>query len=418
MRRVHIVGAGLAGLSAAVRLTGAGGRVMLSDAATQAGGRCRSYHDPQLDMTIDNGNHLVLSGNRAVRDYLALIGASDRLAGPDDARFAFIDLRDGARWTLRPNEGRLPWWIAARSRRVPGTRARDYLALAGLLRAGGDATIVDTIPVAGVLWERLVDPFLLSALNTPSIEGSAKLAGAVVRESLAAGGRACRPRIADPHLGAAFVDPATAFLARHDAAPRLGRRLRGIGFSGDRVTSLAFADGEEAIAAGEPVILAVPPWVAEGLVPDLVVPDAHHAIVNAHYRIAPPAGAPAMIGVIGGTAHWIFTFPDRISVTISAADALRDEGREALAARIWADIQAALGLSAAMPPWRIVREQRATFAATPAQERRRPPAATRWRNLFLAGDWTTTGLPATIEGALRSGETAARLALAIAAPAR
>jgi len=84
---------------------------------------------------------------------------------------------------------------------------------------------------------------------------------------------------------------------------------------------------------------------------------------------------------------------------------------EDLAIRIWADVSKALNLKVPMPAWQIVKEKRATFAATPQQDARRPAARTQWRNLFLAGDWTQTGLPATIEGALRSGETAAALAL-------
>jgi uncharacterized protein with NAD-binding domain and iron-sulfur cluster len=98
-------------------------------------------------------------------------------------------------------------------------------------------------------------------------------------------------------------------------------------------------------------------------------------------------------------------------VTVSGADAIVDQDREDLAVRIWADVSKALGINAPMPAWQIVKEKRATFAATPAQDARRPAAQTQWRNLFLAGDWTQTGLPATIEGALRSGETAAALAL-------
>ncbi|HWL46918.1 MAG TPA: hydroxysqualene dehydroxylase HpnE [Sphingomonadaceae bacterium] len=410
MRRVHIVGAGLAGLAAATRLAEAGARVTVSEAAAQAGGRCRSYRDRRLGAIIDNGNHLVLSGNRAVADYLARIGARDRLTGPDEARFAFVDLADGARWTVRPNDGRLPWWIARDTRRVPGTTLADHLALARLLAPRDGATVGETIPTSGPLWRRFVEPVLLAALNTPVAGASAALAGAIVRESLGQGGRACRPRIAAPTPAAAFVDPAVAFLAGRGDAPRLGRRLRAIGFAGDRVAALHFADGEEPVGDDEAVILAVPPWVAAGLVPGLAVPDAHHAILNLHFRIAPPPGAEPMLGVIGGTAQWIFAFPDRVAVTISAADALRDEEREALAGRVWGDVAAALGLPPALPPWQIVREQRATFAATPAQERRRPPAATRWRNLFLAGDWTRTGLPATIEGAIRSGDAAAMLA--------
>ncbi|MGZ3370405.1 MAG: FAD-dependent oxidoreductase, partial [Caulobacteraceae bacterium] len=125
-RTVHVVGAGLAGLSAATILAERGETVVVHEAAAQAGGRCRSYFDPQLGMTIDNGNHLVLSGNRAVQAYLKRLGATDRLAGPDKAEFAFFDLNDGARWRMRPSDGRIPWWIFQPSRRVPGTTVADY----------------------------------------------------------------------------------------------------------------------------------------------------------------------------------------------------------------------------------------------------------------------------------------------------
>ena len=140
-----------------------------------------------------------------------------------------------------------------------------------------------------------------------------------------------------------------------------------------------------------------------------MAPDDFRPIVNAHFRATAPAGAPAMVGVIGGTAEWVFAFPDRLSVTVSAADHLM--ARDDLAEALWRDVAAVHGLAGPMPPARVVKERRATFAATPAQDARRPPARTAWANLALAGDWTATGLPATIEGALRSGEVAAALAL-------
>ena len=133
--RVHVIGAGLAGLSAAVALADRGVAVVISEAARQAGGRCRSFHDGLLDMVIDNGNHLVLSGNAAVDRYLRAIGAEGRLTGPGRSEFHFLDLQLGQRWTLRPSEGALPWWILDSGRRVPGTRPWDYVALLALLRA-------------------------------------------------------------------------------------------------------------------------------------------------------------------------------------------------------------------------------------------------------------------------------------------
>ena len=91
--RAYVIGAGLAGLSAATILVARGVSVTLIEAAGQAGGRCRSYFDSVMDGVIDNGNHLVLSGNRAVHAYLDRIGAHDVLAGPPHAEFAFVNLR-------------------------------------------------------------------------------------------------------------------------------------------------------------------------------------------------------------------------------------------------------------------------------------------------------------------------------------
>jgi squalene-associated FAD-dependent desaturase len=408
--RATIAGAGLAGLAAAVAFAEAGCPVRLSDSAAQAGGRCRSYHDPALGMTIDNGNHLVLAGNRAVADFRRAVGAIEPLAGPEHADFSFVDLTDGGRWTVRINDGRLPWWVLSEARRVPGTRAGDYFGLGKLLHAG-NLPIRDVIEPTGRLWDRFIDPVMLAVLNTPVADSSAALAGRVLGETLGKGGLATRPRIAQPTLGAAFVEPALSWLAERGTVLATGRRLKALEFADDAVSALTWSDGRQAVAADEAVILAVPAWVAQDLVPGLSAPTRHHAILNGHFACAPLPGAAAMLGVIGGTAEWIFTHADRISVTVSHADRLADGDREELARTFWDDIARALNIAAPMPAWQVVKEKRATFAATPEQDALRPPIRTRWRNLFLAGDWIQTGLPATIEGALRSGDTAARLAL-------
>jgi len=164
-------------------------------------------------------------------------------------------------------------------------------------------------------------------------------------------------------------------------------------------------------------VMAAPPWVASGLVPGLIAPEQFQAIVNLHFRLDADPGETGFVGLLGGVAEWVFVKPGVVSVTISAANRIVDLPAEELAARVWPDVRAALGLGEALPAVRVVKERRATFAATAAQERRRP--GVRWpaetggpRNLVLAGDWTSTGLPGTIEGATRSGYVAATAVLA------
>ncbi|MGA3139988.1 MAG: hydroxysqualene dehydroxylase HpnE [Xanthobacteraceae bacterium] len=407
---VHIIGAGLGGLSAAVRLASLGRRkVAVHEATAFAGGRCRSYHDAAIGMTIDNGNHLLLSGNTAALAYLRDVGAEQRLIGPQHAEFFFVDLKSGARWTLKFNDGRLPFWIFDRNSRVPGTQPLDYLSLARLLWVRERQTVGEVIPCEGVLYERLVEPLILAALNIDPPQGSARLAAAIVRETLAVGGRACRPLIAREGLGPTLVEPALAFLKQRGATLYLEHQLRALAFADGRVETLDFGAETIALGADDTVILAVPPYAAAMLVRGLDVPNEFRAIVNAHFRIAPPADLPPILGVLNATTQWLFSFPGRLSVTISAGDRLIDTPREELAATIWSEVARVTGLPATLPPWQIVRERRATFAATPAQDLKRPRTATNWSNLFLAGDWTDTGLPATIEGAIRSGNRAAQM---------
>jgi squalene-associated FAD-dependent desaturase len=409
---VHIIGAGLAGLAAAVRLVRSNAAVVVHEATAHPGGRCRSYFDRSIGMVIDNGNHLVLSGNHAVVDFVRAIGSAGGLVGPTAAEFPFVDLSTNERWTLRINDG-LPWWIFDSSRRVPGTRLGEYLRLARLLFVSADRPLAKAIDCSGPLYGRLVHPLLLAALNIEPREGSAVLASVIVRETLAAGGRACRPLIAREGLGAVFIEPAIGHLKRHNASVRLQHELRALRFAETRVTKLDFGGETIELGADDAVILAVPAHAAVTLVPDLQAPLAYRGIANAHFRIDVPAGVPPLMGVLNGTVEWIFAFPGRLSVTISNADRLMDMERATLAQTIWREVSKATGIAAELPPWQIVRERRATFAATPEQNALRPPARTRWDNLVLAGDWTATGLPATLESAVRSGYRAAELVSAM-----
>ena len=157
--------------------------------------------------------------------------------------------------------------------------------------------------------------------------------------------------------------------------------MRSLALVDDRVVGLAFDSGTVALSPADVAILAVPPAIAARLVPGLVVPDDYAPIVNAHFRCAAP-GSQAFVGLVGGTAEWVFKKREVVSVTVSAADRIVDRPAEELRQVLWRDVAAALDLPLEpVPSARVVKERRATFRATPAQLARRPAAATRWNNL-------------------------------------
>lgn len=412
--RCHIVGAGLAGLSAAVRLCRAGYDVSVYEGAAQAGGRCRSYHDARLQKTIDNGNHLVLSGNRAALSFLDLIGTRDQLSGGQEAKFPFVDLATGERWSVHANPGPIPWWILNSGRRIPGTRLSDYLGGVALAFAGPNKSVADVVPTNGVMADRFWEPFTLAVMNAPPQDSSAKLLWSVVRETFVRGGSHCIPLFAKQGLGAAFIDPALDYVRERGTEVTLNKRLSALSFESNRVSALVFRDETVPVAADDHVVLAVSPAQLAMLMPDMVVPRQSGVIVNAHFVVKDAASldnAPPFIGVLNSASQWIFVRDDVVSITISAAGALGldKESEETMLPNLWKEVCGALNMNsdAGYIAGRIVKEKRATFDQSPAAVSTRPRTATAYRNLMLAGDVIDTGLPATIEGAIRSGEKAA-----------
>ena len=406
--RIHVIGAGLAGLAAAMRLSRAGHAVTLYEAAQQAGGRCRSYDDAELGCRLDNGNHLIVTGNLAAMAYLTEIDAASTTVTQDMAVFPFIDVASGERWSVRPTDGRFPWWIFLKDRRVGGSRARDYLSALKMQKAGPATTIADCFDTTSLLYRRLWAPLTVAVLNTEPATASAQLLWSIFAQTFGRGGAALHAVMPKQGLSESLVDPALQMLVRRGGEIRYGHRLRSIGWADNQARQLDFGKVTIDLEAKDQVVLAVTAPVAADLVPGLSAPDSFRAIVNAHFRCDDIDTTPGFIGVIGGTAEWIFKKPGILSVTCSAAEALVDRPAEELAALIWRDVARAFDRDPAqLPPWRVVKEKRATFAATPDQLAKRPGCKTGYENFWLAGDWTDTGWPATIEGAIRSGFTAA-----------
>lgn len=417
MSRIHVIGGGLAGLSAAITASAAGRPVTLYEATAAAGGRCRSYFDTELGIRLDNGNHMLLSGNKAAMAYIKAIGSENQFNIPKRPIFPFLDLKTGREWTLRPNRGPIPWWLLFSDRRVPKTTLGEHLAIRKLGRDWDDTVVTETMRHTSLYW-LLLEPLSVAALNTRPHEGLACLFGAVLRETLMKGGSACRPVLAAEGLSEALVDPAIETLTENGADVLFNRRVTGLVTAGGRVVRLETNEDPVDIAEDEAIVLAVPPWIASELMPSLTVPDAFESILNIHYKIE--AEAPGdideagFVGLVNGTAEWIFVKSDHVSVTVSAANKLIERSAADLAETVWRNVVKALDLDGeqmVMPEFRVIKERRATFVANVIQEERRPGTQTDLANVMLAGDWTDTRLPATLEGAIRSGVKAANLAM-------
>ena len=408
---IHIVGAGLAGLSAAVALAGDGRQVMLHEAASQAGGRCRSLLDSRLKCRIDNGNHLLMTGNNHALSYLDAIGAADRISGPVPAAYPFVDVSDASRWTLRPGRGRIPWWILDPRRRVPQTALRDYLSVLSVIAAGEGRTVAECVGQSGRLVEGFWEPLTEAVLNTPLVEASAGLLCEALKRTLMKGEPWCRPLIARQSLSATFVDPALEYLALKGVDITMSSRLRGLQTTASRVEALDFVSRSIVLGLGDSVVLALPAAVAGDLVTGLEVPRKHQGIINAHFRLPGPAvlpGGQGFLGLVGAMVHWIFVRDEVVSVTVSAANDRIQLSADEIATAAWRDVASILDADPhVLPPWRVIKERRATISQDPETVALRPATRTVFDNLYLAGDWTDTGLPATIEGAVLSGKRAA-----------
>ena len=315
------------------------------------------------------------------------------------------------------NAGPVPWWVVSPLRRIPGTSLGDYLQGAGLARAKAGQTVADVIPNRGRMWERFWEPLTLAVLNTTPERGEARLLWAAMAETFARGGRQCLPMFAPTGLGNALVAPAEAYLERHGVRVAYQHALKAVEITAGKATRLRFANGRSVeIFPQDRVILALPPTRLRAVLPEIEVPKDDAGILNAHFVVEDATiteNLAPITGLVNATTHWAFVRGDVISLTISAADrlGLMDADPEELAPKLWAETCIGLGLGEAThTAARINKERRATFDQSSAEAAKRPAARTGIRNLFLAGDATQTGLPATIEGAIRSGETAARLA--------
>ena len=399
----------MAGLAAAQALaTSNQFEVVIHEAKPHAGGRRRSFYDSALGLDIDTGNFPVLSGWRSTLALIDAAGARSEWREAREPGVAFADFATGERWRLRPNSGRLPWWLLLTNRRGTRLNPPDYWAARRLLSAPAESNVASIAPRSRIAMERLWRPLVLAGLNCPPEVASARLAGSTLRSLALEGGRGMNLLTPAESFGRGFVEPVTRLVQRGGATFRFARRLAALETGPERIGALEFEHDRIDLGARDAVILATPWPVSALLIPGLEAPRQVSSTLTAHFAAPSPLGVEAVTGALSGAFHWLFCYRDRLSITINDAAAHIDGPKEVLAAACWRGISLLTGLSDRLPAWRFVATRRGGFLATAEEAARRPPCRTAWRNLFLAGGYVDSPMPGLLEGSVRSGEAAAR----------
>jgi len=423
---VVVVGAGWAGLAACVELVDAGFPVLLLEATRRLGGRARSIRFGES--IVDNGQHVLLGAYRSVLGLLARLGVAESDAFLRLPLVFRVRSATGREICLRmpglPPPFGLGLGMLAASGLSVTERVRGAMAGARLLQrdpgTGTVAQFLDTTRQPTLIRQAIWEPLCLAALNTPARTASAEVFRDVLRAALFGGKGASDLLLPKQPLEALFPEPAKVYLKRFGARVELRTAVRGLDYDVGRLRGVLTAQGP---AKASHVILATQLGAASRLLgqtpgtralAESIPNSTEHDITTVYLRYAPGAAIdPPMQGMVGSHAQWLIDRrscgqPGIFAAVASASDTEEhwktEEMTDALS-RLFPELGAPVDVLR-------VRERRATFAATADFEASRPGARTAIPRLYLAGDWTDTGLPGTLEGAVRSGLSAAAQVIA------
>ncbi|GBD06612.1 15-cis-phytoene desaturase [bacterium HR21] len=426
MPRVVVVGAGVAGIAAAVSLVRRGWEVLVLEARSSVGGRASSVWDATAGEFVDCGQHVLLGAYTAFFATLQALGTRQLLGAETPLRFLFCEesgqfLFDAGRLPGRLGFVAALWGIPGLSR---WERFRLLWALRQILTGKiPEMTVAEFLHrsrqgkrASSTFWQ----PLTLATLNAPPEEAALSLLRTVLREGFLRDAEAARFLVPCRSLHE-VLDPFGRWLADHGGELRLNTLVTGLEFEGSTVRAVRVSpDGK---IPADAVVLALPPWSLVRILPVLRrVPEyagflhtlRSSPILTLYLWLREPLLPAPVCAFAHPDLHWAFRHPTRfgaekVSLVVSAADHLRDLPYRQLLERC---LRAFATVIPAFHPalvlhQRVMVQRTATARLTPELVALRPSGKTPWDNLVLAGDWLQTGLPCTLEGAARSGQVAA-----------
>ena len=432
---VLIIGGGFAGLAAGVALAEAGKRVCLFEQKPHLGGRARSFRDPTTGSTVDNGQHLFMGCYHSTIQFLKTLGTLDRLHFQRDLAVPFLD-RDGRLTRLDCPDWPSPWHLllgVLRSGSFSFWQKLEVLRLGKDLRAAGQNSAASESVTAWLnrrgqsegLQRNFWDLLCIAAMNEDPSIASARLFERVLRLALFSSPADSRLGFARVGLSECYTAAAASFIEARGGSVQTGFSVKQLLIDDGACRGVDLGDGEK--IEGVPVISSVPWHQLPVIFPDELLRAEPFFAAALALRPAPiisinmwfdaPITDLEFVGMRGTTVQWLFdksrilnAHGHNISLVLSGAHEHVSRSKEellAIALRELSDVLPAVRKAKLLHSL-VIKERFATFSPSPEAEPLRPPARTPVAGLFLAGDWTATGLPATIEGAVQSGYTAAR----------
>ena len=432
-KKVVVLGAGYAGLAAVKELILRGHDVTLIEGRALLGGRAHSFVDSKSGLVLDNGQHILMGCYHESLALLRQLGVMDRLYSPPRLEVPFVSEKGRSLMAATAPD---PLHLLSALFGYDELSFSDKMSAAKLavrLRLGKNPHPSETVEAWMRRWGQtpniiraLWEPLCIAALNEPVATGSAQLFATVIRRSFLAGAADSTILLSRVGLSELFAPEIKRLLEMCGGTLRLQSPVTGLTFAGTTLKDIRLGDGTT--LQPEAVVSALPWHVLRGLLP----PESKLAracgqiqdapIVSLHLWLDRPVLREPFIGMLDSPVHWVFSRDHIhganpagqeghiITAVVSGARDLIDKTGPELEELALRELARFLPESVGVRVLHrmVYKSRSATFAATPGTEPLRPEATTEWSNFWLAGDWTNTGLPATIEGAIASGMRAAR----------
>jgi squalene-associated FAD-dependent desaturase len=426
-----VIGGGFSGLAAAVELTERGHQVVLLERRARLGGRAYSFLDSKTGDTVDNGQHLFMRCYHHTITFLTKIGCLDNLKFQERTRVDFLDRTGQASFACPPLPA--PLHLVAGLMRMKGLTLGDKLAALRVGRAIKNhsepqtvAQWLDGLSQSDRVKKRFWYPMAIATLNEQPDSASAKMLKKVLLEAFGADRKASCIGIARVGLSDLYTVGAQGFIESHGGQVFTNAQVGRLLVENGRVGSAEMKDGRT--IDGDFFISAVthdalrqilPPAVREREFTHLAELESS-PIVSINLWFDRPIIDREFVGLLGTRVQWLFNKDlimstgkqsNHIALIISAARGFINWTKETLVDMALVELNELIpeSRSAKLLHSAVVKEREATIAHTVASDLLRPGQRTSIPNLVLAGDWVNTGLPATIESAVLSGHTAARL---------